>query len=256
MGLSFFSSEVRILAYADDIATFCTNQESVDEVVKTVKHFCAVSGSAVNWDTCLGFWHGNWCSTASVFENIRWHTTPVNYLGVPLESYSDSEPYWRREAAELREKTEEWRSWEFSMFARATVCNLFLVSKLWYVLQVVHCSRMNMQKLHRVFAVFIWGSVWEQTSRLNLFRSVCNGGLGLTHLFLRQIVNRFIFLRDVGDPFLRTICQVRSARVCDFFGMGARAHSRLYEGGRRFMSIPDSSFFFRIFKRSVPQKVV
>ncbi|CAN8022214.1 unnamed protein product [Ixodes persulcatus] len=115
------------------------------------------------------------------------------------------------------------------MFARATVCNLFLVSKLWYVLQGVHCSRVNIQKLHRVFAVFIWGSVWERTSRLNLFRSVRNGGLGLTHLFLRQIVNRFIFLRDVGDPFLRTVCQVRlSSALPEFVVSSAWVPGRIH----------------------------
>lgn len=96
----------------------------------------------------------------------------------------------------------------FSIFARATVCDLFLVSELWCVLQVLHCSRVNVQKLHRVFAVFIWGSTWERTSRMNRFRRVLDGGLGLSHLLLRQIVYRFLFFRDVSDPFLRTVCQV------------------------------------------------
>lgn len=64
-----------------------------------------------------------------------------------------------------------------------------------------------------MFAVFVWGSTWERTSRTNLFRPVREGGLGLTHLFLRQLVNRFLFLRDVTDPFLRTVCQLRLGSV-------------------------------------------
>lgn len=48
---------------------------------------------------------------------------------------------------------------------------------------------------------------------MNLFRRVREGGLGLSHLFLRQVVNRFLFFRDVSDPFLRTVCQVRLGRV-------------------------------------------
>ncbi|XP_077553179.1 uncharacterized protein LOC144167931 [Haemaphysalis longicornis] len=51
--------------------------------------------------------------------------------------------------------------------------------------------------------------MWERTSRTNLFRSVRTGGVGLTHLFLRQAVSRFIFLRDQRDHFLRTVLQVR-----------------------------------------------
>lgn len=216
-GFLLESCEVRVLAYADDIALFCVDRSSISVGVNTLKTFCKYSGSGVNWQKCLGFWHGYWDTTPSVFECISWQTTPAKYLGVPLENYVDSDPYWHRQAAELREKAEKWKGSGLSMFARASVCNVFFMSKLWYVLQVLHCSRKNVQALHRVFAVFIWGSTWEQTSRTNLFRRVRVGGLSLSHLFLRQVVNRFLFLRDVNDPFLRTVCQMRLARALPDF---------------------------------------
>uniref|UniRef100_A0A6M2DA90 Putative tick transposon n=1 Tax=Rhipicephalus microplus TaxID=6941 RepID=A0A6M2DA90_RHIMP len=78
---------------------------------------------------------------------------------------------------------------------------LVLMSELWYVMQVLCCSRVHVQNLHRIFAVFIWGSTWEKCSRTNLFRRVKHGGLSLSHLFVRQLVNRFIFFRDVQHPF-------------------------------------------------------
>lgn len=86
------------------------------------------------------------------------------------------------------------------------------MSKLWYILQVLHCARVNIQKIHRVFAVFVWASSWERSSRTNLFLRVRNGGLGLSHLFLRQVVNRFSFFRDVKNPFLYTVCPLRLGR--------------------------------------------
>ncbi|XP_077512222.1 uncharacterized protein LOC144123225 [Amblyomma americanum] len=70
-------------------------------------------------------------------------------------------------------------------------------------------TRMCVQKLHRVLAVYLWGSTWERTSRTNLFRSVQNGGLGLVHLFSSQLVSRFVFLQKQKDPFLRAVIQVR-----------------------------------------------
>lgn len=84
-------------------------------------------------------------------------------------------------------------------------------------MQALHCSRLSVQKLHRIFAVFVWASSWERCSRDNLFRPIKDGGLGLAHLFVRQLVNRFIFFRDVTDPFLRTVCQVRLARALPNF---------------------------------------
>lgn len=212
-GFRLHGAEVKLLAYADDIAVFCSDVESINAVVEIVKRSCEANGSAVNWKKCLGFWHGNWPSTPSIFANMNWVSTPAKYLGVPLEFYKDSDPYWRKEAEVMKERAEKWKGWSLSIFSRTTVCNLFFVSRLWYVLQVLHCSRANVQRLHRVFAVFIWGSNWERTSRTNLFRRVRDGGLGLAHLFVRQIVNRFLFLRDVKDPTLRTICQLRLGRA-------------------------------------------
>ncbi|XP_072142056.1 uncharacterized protein [Dermacentor andersoni] len=103
------------------------------------------------------------------------------------------------------------------MFARATVCNLFAVAKILYVLQALCMSRANIQRLHRVLAVFVCGSSWERTSRTNLFRSVKNGGLGLAHLFIRQIVSRFVYLRDQNDPFLLTMFQTRLSEAIPEF---------------------------------------
>lgn len=216
-GFRLHTREVKLLAYADDVAVFCHNKESVVHVVEIVKRFGVVTGSLVNWGKCVGFWHGDWPTTPEFFANINWVTHPVKYLGTPLEYYRDSEPYWRAQAQKLREKADNWRGSGLSMFARANVCNVFLASKLWYVMQVLHCSRVNVQKLHRVFAVFVWASSWERSSRTNLFRRVQEGGLGLTHLFVRQLVNRFLFFRDVRDPFLRTVCQLRLGRVLPNF---------------------------------------
>lgn len=216
-GFKLQQVEVRLLAYADDIATFCTDYDSILHVAKMVKSFCIASGSAVNWGKCLGFWHGQWPSTPDTFANLRFVTTPVKYLGVPLSNYIDSEPHWHDEIDKLREKANNWNGWNLSVFTKATVCNLFFISKLWYVMQVIHCSRMNVQKLHRIFAVFIWGSTWERASRTNLFMRVRNGGIGLSHLYLRQVVNRFMFLRDVEHPFLRTMCQLRLSQALPDF---------------------------------------
>lgn len=211
-GFRFQAAEVKLLAYADDIALFASDQASISKAVETVRKFSQVTGSGVNWSKCLGTWHGSWLELPALFANVPWTSTPGKYLGVPLNAYRDSDQYWKGQVKETREKAEKWKGANLSIFARATVCNLFFMSKLWYVMQVLHCSRMNVQKIHRIFATFVWASGWERCSRTNLFRRVKDGGLGLGHLFLRQLVNRFLFFRDATDPFLRTVCQMRLGR--------------------------------------------
>lgn len=82
-GFRLHSSEVRLLTYADDVAVFCEDMESISRAIVITKEFCRVTKSAVNWSKCSGFFHGEWASTPSVFENVSWSRTPVRYLGVP-----------------------------------------------------------------------------------------------------------------------------------------------------------------------------
>ncbi|XP_049522770.1 uncharacterized protein LOC125945202 [Dermacentor silvarum] len=215
-----------MLAYADEIALFCRDKESIEIAIAEVLSYCRTTGSAINFDKCLGVWIGNWVDPPSTFVNIQWTVTPAKYLGVPLEHYRDAVDYWNAEAERVRECTLKWGGRNFSMFARATVCNLFAVAKIFYVLQALCMSRANIQRLHRVLAVFVWGSSWERTSRTNLFRSVKSGGLGLAHLFIRQIVSRFVYLRDQKDPFLLTMFQVRLSEAILEFIVSSRRCSQ------------------------------
>lgn len=113
-----------------------------------------------------------------------------------------------------------------SIFARATVCNVFFVSKLWYVMQALYCSRLNVQKLHRIFAVFVWQSQFERTSRSNIFRRLEGGGLALPHLFIRQLVSRFSFLRDQSHPFVRAFLQIKLVNALPDFVVSTVQGSR------------------------------
>lgn len=54
---------------------------------------------------------------------------------------------------------------------------------------------------------FVWGSSWKPMRRDNLFCSIEAGGLGLTHLFVRQTVSRFMFFRPYSHKFIRTYLQ-------------------------------------------------
>ncbi|XP_037568611.2 uncharacterized protein LOC119449497 [Dermacentor silvarum] len=146
----------------------------------------------------------------SHYAGIQWKND-LCYLGVPLSQYRNSNSHWSGEVGKIQSKVNSWRGRNLSMFSRAEVCNVFLVSRLMYVLQVLHCSRLRIQALHRVFATFIWSSRCESMRRDNLFVPLERGGLGLVHLFVRQIVPRLFFFRDSDHPFLREMLQLRLA---------------------------------------------
>lgn len=121
-----------------------------------------------------------------MFERVEWANATVRYVGVPWEQCRSSDQFWRDETEALRAKAQKRRGNTVSIFARVTICNTFLAAKLWHILQAAHCSRINIQRMHRVLAVLIWCSTWETMSRSTIFRRVKDGGLRLSHLFVRQ----------------------------------------------------------------------
>lgn len=124
---------------------------------------------------------------------------PCHYLGIPLKNHINSNLYWCDLAAELHEEAFKWSNSDTLIFDKASICNKFLFAKICYVMQIIQCTRANVQKSHHVFALFIWRSGSEPMCRDHLFRSIRSGGLGLMPLYLSQLVSRFVFMRP-GTP--------------------------------------------------------
>lgn len=74
-GFRYCDNEIKVLAYADDIAVLCTDKESVQKVVKETTSFCQATGSAVNWAKSLGIWYGDWPTKPQLYCNIEWSDT-------------------------------------------------------------------------------------------------------------------------------------------------------------------------------------
>lgn len=92
-----------------------------------------------------------------------------------------------------------------------------LVAKLIFVMQIIHCARVNIQSFHRIFALFISRSCSEPMSCDNLFHSVEAEGFGLTDLLLWQIVSRFLFLKDQKTVFWKLSTKRSWLVVCKTF---------------------------------------
>lgn len=68
-----------------------------------------------------------------------------------------------------------------------------------------------------MFALFIWVSESETIKCDNWFRSVYPSGVGLTHLFFRQMVKGFCFLRDIQHAILRELVQTKLLSHLPFY---------------------------------------
>lgn len=128
-GYSFYATEVKILAYADDIAIFCKDKDSIKEAVKEATSFCSATGSAISWDKSLGIWHGNWGQEPEAYANMRWTSIPARYLGVPLQHYGNTAEYWAGETERLKDQSENGEGITFLCFPALQSVMCFLLQK-------------------------------------------------------------------------------------------------------------------------------
>lgn len=137
-----------------------------------------------------------------------------------------------------------WRSKELSIFQRASVCNVFLVAKLIYILQVLPCLRKFLHAFHRVFATTIWCSTFERMRRDNLFRKVQDGGVGLQHLFVKQIVMRWWYFRCSHHPILAAVKRAIAYNYMPQIYVGPHEQSMRLTGF--YKEVVDSFSFLRV----------
>lgn len=54
-GFTLLNTEIKVLAYADDIAYFCKDKKSVSHAVELTRNFCDTTGAKMNLEKCRGF---------------------------------------------------------------------------------------------------------------------------------------------------------------------------------------------------------
>lgn len=213
-GLVLGNEELRVLAYADDIAVVCTSRTQVSEVAELARRFCRFSGAELNLSKSEGYWLGEWELKPPSFCGARWKDSIHRYLGVNMALWEANAARWRPRLTAAEAKLQPWRTRHIALVARAHICNVVVYPATLYSARVTSIDKKSVNKLHRQWAVFVWRSSYEPMRRTNLFWGLDAGGLGLVHVEIKLTVQRFIYFRDQSDPFLRGALQsIGSAHI-------------------------------------------
>lgn len=108
----------------------------------------------------------------------------------------------------MRVQTNAWADHHASIFARATICNVALLPNYG-----TSCRHSSVRKLTFGYFIgcFLMSVVfWTHTAQQHV-SAVKRWGpeiRDLPNLFVKQLVSRFLFLRDHCDPFKRTLIQI------------------------------------------------
>lgn len=201
-GLVLSSGSLKLLAYADDVAVVCSSATQVKAVVQHIRNFCTVSGAQMNPDKSAGAWLGGWDTKPERFLGIPWTSNVSSYLGVCLDVEQLSTGRGGVDFNRLRCKAADCHRRYVSLTHRAFICNSVFFPTAWYTAQVVPCASLDIAKVHRLFATFVWESNFERMRRNNLFLSQQKCGLRLVNVELKLRVQRFLFFRDHKSAFI------------------------------------------------------
>lgn len=81
-----------------------------------------------------------------VFEGIDRGRETESYFGI-LQNHVNANTLWFCIAVKLGETTSNWDNrQDLSIFAGASICYISLVVKITYVLQILHCPSLNVQR--------------------------------------------------------------------------------------------------------------
>lgn len=75
----FYSEEVKVVAYADDVAFFCLDKPSVDGALQLTQQLFDATGAQVHNDKCSDLWFGTCARTPIRCSNNTWSCTAPTF---------------------------------------------------------------------------------------------------------------------------------------------------------------------------------
>lgn len=157
-GLVMGGRELRVLAYADDVALICTTAAQAGEVLRLAHRFCGFSGAELNLEKSEGAWLGCWERKSRKCFNMRWSDRVETYLGVKIGVGQAVAPRWKAKVDAAEWKLHPWRNRNISIYARSLLCNMVAYPAILYAARITTIDAGSIQRLHRSWSVFVWRS--------------------------------------------------------------------------------------------------
>ena len=180
-GLEYMSKQHKDLSYADDLSILTTSIESIDPIFNILDKFQKATNAKINIEKTEALWIGTWKENTITPMGLKWTNTMVKGLGVFVgNNRKEAENQSYAESTEkIRNKVKYWKGKGISLKGRVRVCNIFILSKLWYILKVKDIPKDILSEVNHMIADFIWEGKYHQRSLIGLEMNYEKGGLRL-----------------------------------------------------------------------------
>ena len=175
--------ESKVAAFADDSKFLLSGDSSARTVLRCFNRFGLASGAKLNKTKTEGMYLGRWRSRKDDPLGISW-VQRMTVFGILVGSVTPDD-IWHPIAKKIENTMRLFKCRLLSLYGRAKLVNVMILSKLWYVATVVPPPRHYVKLVQKRAFDFLWSSRNEPVRRETMYLSVEEGGVGVVNIRLK-----------------------------------------------------------------------
>ena len=188
----------KITLFADDKAVCVTTDNSVLELFNVLDRYEAATNSSINKGKTVGIWTGTFRGKDKKFAGIDWKDNTVVSLGVYTgnDRALCAQTGFNEATEKIKLKMSYWKTKYMSLKGRIKILNIFILSKLWYILDSHDIPTNDLKSLNQLIKNFIWNGI-HQVNFESLHDRYEEGGIGLQDISTKQNALRINWLKQI-----------------------------------------------------------
>jgi len=226
--------DLKYVAFADDINTIFTSDESVGHTFRLCHMYGRASGSKLNMQKCKGFYFGKWSTRSDHPFGISWADTEIKIYGVTFSKTNYSKTNWDQLHQKLFNVLNTFRSRDISFQGKSTVIHSLACSKLWYIGSIFPLPKLMADRFTRLIFQFFWGSTFEPVRRTVMMNDIYHGGFSLINISIKLKAFMLSHIKKlINEPK-----NIWSSFAIYWIGMYLRKHNSSFAS----LQIPHSTY--------------
>lgn len=189
-GCQLGQDTIKSMAYADDVNFIVQSDTEAGNVFELLSEFCTDSGASINYEKS-SFLRLNNCIMGPQLIN---ETDQLKILGMIFcaDIKTTIKNNYEKAIQNVNFMFNFNGKRRMNLLQKIWFSNTFVLSKLWYISQIVPPENVHIAKFKKAVGKFIWSGCLYKIDRRQLFLKPQNGGLALINV---EIKTKALFLR-------------------------------------------------------------